>query len=86
MLCIYRDLWRIEICVVNSAAGKVSPARRQPLFDGLERYIKIDDLVHAVVVIQGLGLGHSARKTYKQVTQTVYGPFMCICIYVEIAP
>lgn len=36
---IYRDFRRIEIYVVDSAAGKVSPARGQPLFDGLERYI-----------------------------------------------
>lgn len=41
--CIYRDFWWVEIYVVDSAAGQVNPARGESLFNGLERYIEVDD-------------------------------------------
>ena len=64
--CTHRDFRRVEIYVVNSAAGKMSPARGQPLFDGLERYIEVDDCVHTVGFIQSVRLGYSTRKAWKR--------------------
>lgn len=52
----YRNFWWVEVYVINSSAGKVCPARGQPLFYGLERYIKVDDCVHAVSFIQTICL------------------------------
>lgn len=69
----YGDFGRVEIYVVHSAAGKVSPARGQPLFDGLERHIEVNDGVHAVAVIQSLCLGHCTRETWWEAGQTEYG-------------
>lgn len=63
--CTHRDFRRVEIYVVNSAAGKVSPARGQPLFDGMERYVEVDDRVHTVGFIQSVRLGYSTRKAWK---------------------
>lgn len=63
--CIYRDFRWVEVYVVDSAAGKMSPARGQPLFDGLERYIEVDDCINTVGAIQGLSLGNCPRETYK---------------------
>lgn len=64
--CTHRDFRRVEIYVVNSATGKVSPAWGQPLFDGLERYIEVDDCVHTVGFIQSVRLGYSTRKAWKR--------------------
>lgn len=61
---IYRDFRRVEINVVDSATWKVSPSRGQPLFDGLERNIEVNDCIHGVDVIQGLGLGYCSRETW----------------------
>lgn len=62
--CTYRDFRRVEIYVVDSAAGKVSPAWGEPLFDGLERYIEVDDCVHTVGVVQSFWLGYGTRETW----------------------
>ena len=59
------DFGRVEVCVVHSAAGKVSPARSEPLFNGLKRYVEVNDCVHAVGVLQRLGLGHRTRETWR---------------------
>lgn len=63
--CIYSHFRRVEIYIVDSAAGKVSPARGEPLFDGLEGYVKVDDCVHTVGVIQNLGLGDCTREAWE---------------------
>ena len=66
--CIYSDFGRVEICIVDSAAGKVSPARGEPLFDGLERDVEVDDCVHTVGVVQSLGLGDCTREAWQRET------------------
>lgn len=73
----HRDLRRVEIHVVNSAAGKVSPARRQPLFDGLEGDVQVDDRVCAVGVLQGLRLGHRPRETWWTDAQMWQNQIIC---------
>lgn len=59
----HRDFRRVKICVVNSAAGKVSPAGRQPLFDGLERNVEVQDRVHAEGVLQSFSLRYRPGET-----------------------
>lgn len=39
------------------------PARRQPLFDGLEGNIEVNDRVHAAGVVQSLRLGDRTGET-----------------------
>lgn len=61
----HRHFRRVKIDVVNSAAGKVSPAGRQPPFDGLERNIEVNDRVHAVGVLQSFCLRYRPRETWR---------------------
>lgn len=61
----HRHFRRVKIYVVNSATGKVSPAGRQPPFDGLERNIEVNDRVHAVGVLQSFCLRYRPRETWR---------------------
>lgn len=60
----HRHFRRVKTYVVNSAAGKVSPAGRQPLFDGLERNVEVQDRVHAVGILQSFSLRYRPRETW----------------------
>lgn len=60
---IYKDFGWVEIYVVDSAAGKVSPARRQSLLDDFKGYIEIDGSIHTIGIIQRLCLRNCTRKT-----------------------
>lgn len=60
---IYRNFRWVEIYVVDSAAGKVSPARRQSLLDDFKGYIQVDGCIHAIGIIQRLCLRYCTRET-----------------------
>lgn len=74
----HRDSRWVKIYVVNPAAGKVSPAGRQPLFDGLEGDIEVNDRVCAVGVLQSFCLRHRPRETWwANVAKPLYLSVQC---------